>query len=102
MFGTAVSLVVNLVKRSTNISEVAARQVIEVEIQGSSSIKGYHSMWQHLRVNYIKVKRDTVMRLLREIDPEGTQMRLTRGLQRRQYRSPGPNHIAGTWMAMIS
>ena len=32
------------------------------------------------------------MRLLREIDPEDTQMRPTRHQQRSQYRSPGPDH----------
>ena len=49
-------------------------------------------MWNHLKRSYgIKVKRDTVMEILREIDPLGTALRRTRRLNRRRYSSPGPN-----------
>jgi hypothetical protein len=80
-------------RRSDNISIAALRQIIETEIQGPAAIKGYRGMWNHLKCTYgITVKRDTVMQLLREMDPEGTELRRTRRLHRRTYSSPGPNH----------
>ena len=82
-----------LSRRSSNISIAALRQIIETEIRGPAAIKGYRGMWNHLKCTYgIKVKRDVVMQLLREIDPEGTQLRRTRRLNRRTYSSPGPNY----------
>ncbi len=44
------------------------------------------------------VRRDTVMRAMRVIDPEGVEARKRRRLRRRQYNTPGPNflwHIDG-------
>ena len=77
--------------RSTNnISVAALRQILEMEIQGAGALKGYRGMWSHLKFTY--GIRDTVMQLLREIDPEGTQMRRCRRFMRRIYNSPGPNH----------
>lgn len=50
-------------------------------------------MWNKVRTTYnISTPRDTVMRLLKEIDPEGTEQRKARKLKRRVYQSNGPNH----------
>lgn len=82
-----------LKRRSYNISDNVLRSMIENELEGPAVLKGYRGMWNHLRCKYgVVVKRDTVMHLLREIDPDGTELRRARRLKRRVYTSPGPNH----------
>lgn len=60
---------------------------------------GYRGMWNKLRTRYnLTVARDTVMRILKELDPEALALRKARKLQRRTYVSPGPNpawHVNG-------
>ena len=44
--------------------------IFEREVNGPSLLKGYRNMWNKLRVTYgIKVPRDKVMEILRNIDP---------------------------------
>jgi len=82
----------NLKKRDDNINLGQLRQIIRTEIQGPSCQLGYRGMWNKLRTTYnITVPRDTVMEILKEIDPEGAEKRKSRKLQRRVYRSGGPN-----------
>ena len=79
--------------RASNVSLEALRSVMEREMEGPNALKGYRGMWNHLRQAYgLRVKRDTVMELLREIDPEGVKLRRTKKLNRRAYVSPGPNY----------
>ena len=55
-------------------------------------MRGYRGLWHSLKTNYgIIVQRDIVMNVLKEIDPEGTNMRKARRLRRRKYVSEGPN-----------
>ena len=68
------------------------RNIIESEIRGPSSMRGYRGLWHSLRVIYgIILPRDTVMRILRDVDPEGIEIRKAHRLSRRKYTSPGPN-----------
>ena len=53
---------------------------------------GYRSMWHALRISGHQVTRNIVEQLMRELDPEGCQIRRARRLRRRTYRLPGPNH----------
>ena len=71
-----------------------ARNLIEQEINsGPPSQYGYRNMHHHLRTKFHAiVPRDTVMNLLKEIDPVGTAERKSHRLKRRQFVSPGPNH----------
>jgi len=55
--------------RSTIISVAAVRQILEIEIQGLGALKGCRGMWNHLKLHMARVKRDTVIQLLQEIDP---------------------------------
>ena len=87
-------------RKDSNITEYALYQVIEDEVAiGPAASLGYRGMWHHLRASFsIRCKRDTVMEMLREIDPEGTENRRARRLVRRNYQSLGPNdcwHIDG-------
>ena len=51
-------------------------------------------MWGKLKTTYgIQLKRDTVMNILREEDPEGTLQRKSRSIIRRVYTCQGPNNV---------
>ena len=78
----------------SNVSDETVRQIIRKEIQGPSPVRGCRSMWGKLKTTYgIQVKRDTVMNILREEDPEGTLQRKSRSIIRRVYTCQGPNSV---------
>jgi len=80
-------------KKYDDVSEQLLESVIRREIQGPPAFFGYRRMQQHLRTNFnIKVQRDRIMRTLKAVDPQGTELRRSRRLHRRQYTSPGPDH----------
>ena len=55
---------------------------------------GYRGMTRRLRMRHNSVvTRDTVMRALRVIDPQGVENRRRHRLQRRRYSTPGPNFL---------
>ena len=85
--------------KSRNVSIQRLTVVIEREISGPSSRIGYRNMWNLLRSKYnIQASRDTVMKILRELDPEGVEIRRSRVILRRNYVSAGPNdtwHVDG-------
>ena len=57
-------------KIGSDISDASLQVIIEREVNGPSSLKGYRKIWNKLRVTYgIKVPRDKVMEILRNIDP---------------------------------
>ena len=60
---------------------------------------GYRSMWHTLCIVHgITVPRNEVQKLMKELDPEGCDLRRRRKLQKREYTSPGPNfawHVDG-------
>ena len=53
---------------------------------------GYRSIWHALRISGYQVPRRVVEQLMRELDPEGIEIRRSRRLRRRIYRVPGPNY----------
>ena len=76
----------------SNVTINELKNIIESQIQGPASMRGYHGLWHSLKANCeIIVQRDTVMNILKEIDPEGTNMQKARRLRRRKYISEGPN-----------
>ena len=55
--------------------------IIEREVNGPSYLKGYKNIWNKLRVTYgIKVPRDKVMEILRNIDPVNSALRKAKKL----------------------
>ena len=55
-------------------------------------MRDYRGLWHSLKTSYgIIVQRGIVMNILKEIDPEGTNMRKALRLRRRKYVSEGPN-----------
>ena len=74
------------------ITEDSLKQIILREIEGPAAAKDYRALWSSLKVSYrVNIKRDVVMKLLRELDPNGSENRKAHCLRRRQYVSVGPN-----------
>ena len=53
---------------------------------------GYRTIWHTLEAEGIKVPRIVVQEIVKELDPEGTELRKSHCLKRRQYYNPGPNY----------
>ena len=67
-------------------------------MSGPGSCGGYRTVWHTLQMEGHQVPRKIVEDMLREADPEGTEMRKRHRLKRRVYVNPGPNyawHIDG-------
>jgi hypothetical protein len=85
----------NLRRRKDEYTPFAdVKELIGNEIQLSGQCIGYRSMWRRLIHDYkIKVKRNEVMRLMKEVDPEGVSLRKAHRLNRRRYYAKGPNFV---------
>lgn len=80
-------------KKKGDVNLELLNSYIKNELKGPASFYGYRKMQKHLQAKYkISVSRDTIMFLLKELDPEGTERRKSRKLIRRRYGSPGPDH----------
>lgn len=67
---------------------------IQEELKRPGQHYGYDSMWHTLQLKYsLRVKRDDVMALMRELDPQGIQLRANWKFVRRVYISNGANHV---------
>jgi len=75
------------------LEEIVSAILEELE-NSCGSFMGYCQLTRHLRQKYnMQVTRDTVMKFLRIIDPEGVECRKRRRLKRRRYITPGPNFL---------
>ncbi len=74
----------------TDIEEIAS--FVQSEMATSGRLQGYR--WLHLRAirGYV-VSQETMRMVIKEIDPEGVELRHARRLRRRQYFSRGPNAL---------
>lgn len=81
-------------RRVTYTSLEIIQKAVEKELQFSGDCIGYRSMWRRLQHDYgFKVKRYDVMLLLRNLDPQGVELRKAHKLKRRKYLVPGPNYV---------
>ena len=68
-------------------------------MDGPSCVSGYRSMWHTLWLKQgLIVPRDMVQRILKELDPGGTEERKQHRLKKREYKSTCPNecwHVDG-------
>lgn len=85
-------------KRPNRSNESLLEQIVTAileELENScGSFMGYRQFTRRLRRKYnLQVRRDTVMRSLLIIDPEGVEDRRRRRLKRQRYRTPSPNFI---------
>ena len=72
----------------------AVRQRISEIIHGPGSCGGYRTVWHTLKMEGLHVPRIIVQDILKELDPEGNQLRKAHRLKRRSYHNLGPND---TW-----
>ena len=49
-------------------------------------------MWHTLELEGLRVSRIVVQEFVKELDPEGSELRKSHCLKRRQYHNPGPNY----------
>ena len=81
-----------LQRKICNITKDNLKQMFSREIEGSTAAKGYRALWSSLKVSYrVNIKRDAVMKLLIELDPNGSENWKAHRLRRRQYVSVGSN-----------
>ena len=58
-------------------------------LKTSDHLMGYRAVWKSLRDRYgIIIRRDTVMTIMRSLDPSGVADRRRRRLRRRTYSVP--------------
>ena len=63
-----------LQRKNCNITKDNLKQMFSREIEGSTAAKGYRALWSSLKVSYrVNIKRDAVMKLLIELDPNGSK-----------------------------
>ena len=78
-------------KKHSNVNEIMFG--LRYMLKDSSSSLGYRSMHQKLRrLGYI-TNKETVRLCLKNLDESHVALRQCRRLQRRQYISPGPDHM---------
>ena len=68
------------------------REKIKKMLKGPGSSWGYRMVWHSLEMEGVRVPRAIVQQMLKEIDPEGTEIRKAHRLKRRKYHNPGPNY----------
>lgn len=82
-----------LKRRNNGVDENRVRNLIKIEMANAGEQSGYRTIWHALRlVHNVHAPRDLVARILKELDPDASNARQSRKLQRRKYLSPGPNH----------
>lgn len=75
------------------LEDIVSAILTEMEEYVGSHV-GYREMTRRLRIKHnLKVTRDTVMRAMRVVDPEGVENRRRHRLRRRRYCTPGPNFL---------
>ena len=83
----------NLRRRSVAYDEEIVHERISQLLDGPECMAGYRTVWHTLRKEGIQVPRLVVQQKLKELDPEGCEMRKRKVLRRRHYNNPGPNYI---------
>lgn len=69
-------------------------ELVRTELQSSGSQLGYRKMHKSLLNCGLICRRSDVRKIMKDLDPEGVELRRRRRLRRRRYVNPGPNH---TW-----
>ena len=60
--------------------------------QDFGSSNGYHYIWHILNRDGIQIPRIRVQQMLKEIDPEGSELRRRHRLKTRVYANQGPDY----------
>ena len=82
----------NLFRRSySNLGDVA--DFVTSQLLRSGQLHGYRVMHAKCLQNGLRVRKEDVRLILKELDPEGVDLRRRRVLHRRAYYARGPNYI---------
>ena len=87
-----------LYRKSNQSSFQLVIQFIAAQLTSSGSCIGYRQMRQRCVMNGFRINKNNVLTIMRELDPEGIELRKRNCLRRRKYYSCGPNwvwHIDG-------
>ena len=74
------------------ITKFLAYQRIASLTQGFGSLNGYRYIWHILNRQGIQTPRIIVQQMLKEIDPEGSELMRRHRLKRRLYVNQGPDY----------
>ena len=66
---------------------------IQRQLVGSGQCHGYRMMYEKCIQHGLRVRKEDVRIILKELDPEGVESRMGRRLRRRLYYAKGPNYI---------
>ncbi|XP_029975096.1 uncharacterized protein LOC115408457 [Salarias fasciatus] len=66
---------------------------IQEQLQASGQLHGYRWMYAKCQENGLRVRKEDVRLILKELDPRGVELRASRRLLRRSYFARGPNFI---------
>ena len=81
-------------RRGGYLSPTEVRRAIVSELRGPGQLFGYRTMWLTLKQKHgLCVKRETVMRMLRKLNPRGSLSRTRLRFIRCTYHSMGPNYL---------
>ena len=75
------------------------KDLISTEIEDSAKCIGYRAIWRRLvNDHHVRVPRDRVLHIMRELDQEGVRRRKAHMLVRRRYYARGPDYgmLTGT------
>ena len=81
-----------LKRRNTDYDEMEVREHIRKQLDGPGCMVGYRHVWHTLQMQGVRAPRIVVQKLLKEMDPEGTEERRRHVLKRRTYHNIGPNY----------
>ncbi|KAL3977653.1 SLAM family member 8 [Sarotherodon galilaeus] len=68
-------------------------EFIDNQLQYSGQLHGYRWMYTKCREHGLRVRKEDVCLVLKELDPRGVALRQARRFRRRNYFSKGPNFI---------
>jgi len=82
-------------RRGGYSSPIEVRRAIVSELHGPGQLFGYRTMCLALKQKHtgLCIKRETVMRMLRKLNPRVTLSRTSRRFVRCTYHSMGPNYL---------
>lgn len=84
----------NLRRRTGYTADEIVSDYISRENETSGQCIGYRSMWRRLvNEHRLRVPRNKVLSIMRNIDPDGINVRKAHRLKRRKYRTKGPNFV---------
>ena len=66
---------------------------VQEELNGSGANFGYRRMHRSLLSKGIICRREDVRMAIKQLDPQGVELRKKRRLRRRKYQSQGPNYV---------